>query len=376
MNPVKPVAAVTFLLLVASFPALAQDEAPPPPPAAEEAPAEPESPPESEAEVAAEPPAEGEKDPEAVVDAPAPAPAPPPPAKKKAPWRGTSLSYSHATSALSLNKAAEPLWNPYYLHRLAFRPQWHFGDQLFLRGNFDLGQELTLADDTNRRYEVVYSDAVLDLGAAGLADPWLGVHLSGSLRVTAGLSKVSQAQTRFLTLGPGVSLSRRFGVLEGLTVRYDVRYSERLHRSTTTVFDGPTLAFCDGRDLAQCAEYAHSGVRNTARDVSQSVGLSMSPHGRISFSAQFLAHHGFLYPLTSAEQYGLPGDQGQHVRYAWGFNLGASIKLFDELSLSLGSSTFAPQLTPSSTRRSPFFNRFTNLYVDLGLDLEALLNRL
>ncbi len=381
MKSAKPVALASFLLTVASLPAAAQEsDAPTPPPSVEAAP-EAQAP--AEGEVKETPPApaeakvEAEAKPEASAAAEAGASASPvgPPAKK-APWRGSTLSYSHSHNAIGLDKGAQGHWNPYYLHRLNIRPQWSFGSQLYLRGNWDVGQELTTPDDLNRRYEIVVGDPSVDVGLVGVKDPYAGIHVSGGLRMAAGLSKVSQAQTRFLTISPGVSVARTFPVMKGLSLRYDARYSERLHRYTTTQYEEATLAICDSRDLVACAEYAHSGVRNTKNDLLQSASLGFSPHERVSLSAQFLMHHGFLYPLTEDAQHGLSPEEGVNTRYAWGFNLGASVKLTRELSLSLGASTLSAQQQPDSTLRSPFFNRYTNLYVDLGLDLEALLQRL
>jgi hypothetical protein len=64
-------------------------------------------------------------------------------------------------------------------------------------------------------------------------------------------------------------------------------------------------------------------------------------------------------------------DPQRHQAAIW-FVLDYTIELTDYLSASLGFSTFWPQLRPDSTYRTPFFNRYTNVYVDLSLDLERL----
>ena len=383
MNNAKPALVATFLLLAASFPAAADEAAPTPPPTAEAEPAaaapvaEPASEPAAEVTAEAAPKPAPDAKPAAEVKASAtPASAPAPAPEKKGLFRGSTLSYSHSARAVSADKSFEPLWNPYYVHRLSLRPQVTVADQLYVRASLDVGQELTIADDTNRRYELVLSDAVLDVGALGVKDPLLGIQFAASLRVGAGLSKVSQAQTKFLTLGPGVSVARSFNVLDGLSLRYDARYTERFHRSTTSLYEASTLVICETAYVAQCDSTTSSGVRNVQRDVLQSVGLGFSPHRRVSLSAQGLLSHGFLYALTASDRLDGLEAEGTNVRYAWGFNLGASVKLTKELSLNLGASTFVPQLDPSGVRQHPFFHRSTNVYADLGLDLEALLQRL
>ena len=42
------------------------------------------------------------------------------------------------------------------------------------------------------------------------------------------------------------------------------------------------------------------------------------------------------------------------------------------LGLALGTSTFNPQLTPSSEYRAPFFNRYTQVYFDISLTIDQL----
>ncbi|MBI3183256.1 MAG: hypothetical protein HYZ28_14050 [Myxococcales bacterium] len=294
------------------------------------------------------------------------------------PWRGSVATYGHAATALSLSKSAEPFYNPFYGHRLELQPEWHFGQQLFLRGKLELSQELTLSDETTYRHEVVWSDLAVEVGAEGVDDPWLGVRAAGTLRLTAPLSKVSAAQTKLFSLGPGISLTRKFPVRSGLTARLESRLTQSFHRFTTTQFSAPTIAACGDLRDQSCGELAHSGARNVRSELGAAATVSFEPIEKLSATARFQLSQGWLYPLAEVRLNGaenLPTTGEVGLRHTWGLVLEASYQLLPYLTASLGSSTIAPQLAPDGTRRTPFFNRYTTLYLDLGLDFEAVLSR-
>ena len=126
----------------------------------------------------------------------------------KAPWRGTSVNYSHNLGVMTLAPGAEPFYNPTWSQRLGLMPEWHFGDLITLRGRFFLSQEFTESDSTRYRNEVELSDVWLDTVWSGVTEKNSRIRLGADLRVTLPTSKVSQAQTRILTLGPGVNVSQ------------------------------------------------------------------------------------------------------------------------------------------------------------------------
>lgn len=304
------------------------------------------------------------------------------PAPIAKPWRGSTLTYGHATSALSFNRAAEPFYNPFYAHRLELRPRWSFDRYADLSARFEVAQELTLSDDTTYRNEVVASDLMLEASAKGYQEPLTQVRVNGGLRVAVPFSKAAWAQTRVFSFAPGVVLSRSFPVKEGLSVSYDARYTFRFNRFTTAQYSGPTIAACgDPRELS-CAEYVTSGVRNAFGDLSHGATVGFSPIAKLSLSSSFRLAHAFLYPLSPAEKptvngpVALPVDAGTQARHSWGLTLEAGYQVLPELSVLLGSSTLAPQLGPDGVLRNPFFNRTTTLYVDLALELEPLIARL
>lgn len=301
---------------------------------------------------------------------------------EKVPWRGSTLIYEQLASALSLDEQADPTYNPYYVQSLSIRPEWHFGDQLFTRLRFDLEQELTNSDETDFKNQIVYSDLIFDVGATGWTDPWAGIKAAGTIRMVAPISKASHAQTMRFAFGPGASLSRKFPVLEGITIRYGGRFNFRFHDFTTTQYDAPVIA-CGSPDSEACGRVVHTGKRNVSWDVTQGPGLAFSPLEKLTLDLDFQFRRAALYPLTDAAvetSVGsvplLPGELDAATRYSTWATVDLSYDVLDELSISIGASTLSGQPSTDGERRSPFFNRDTTLYLDLGLNVEALISRI
>src|SRR5207253_2299392 len=112
-------------------------------------------------------------------------------------------------------------------HQISLRPEFHFlNEKLYVRGLMFISQELTntYSTATDRPHEVLFSDAYIDVGTSGYTDErFTGLAVSGGVRFVLPSSKLSQFRTQALTVGPGVSLSRKFKVLSGLTLSYGVR---------------------------------------------------------------------------------------------------------------------------------------------------------
>jgi hypothetical protein len=408
MNPVKLFRFAVLFVLVASLPALAAPKAgrkgaraKRPTPAAKQAPAEAAAPaadplknaiaevPAETAKAAAADPTDAPTAAPALTPAAAPSPAAASPAvpsatavipvadpKSTKPWRGSQLSYGHVATALSLRKDAEPFYNPYYAHHLSLAPEWHFTDKFFARALFDLEQELTLADDTEYKNEVVWSDLRVDLATTGYKEERTGINISGSLRLVGGLSKVARAQTRIFSVGPGVTLARSFEVRSGLKLSYSGRFTQRFNRFTTVQFDAPTLVRCGDADA--CEALASSGTRNVQNDLLHGPSITFDPTEKLHLMANYQVSHGFLYPLTATERESnrLDASTDVSVRESSRFIVEASYDLLKALSLTLGVDTLTRQPGPDGLRQTPFFNRFTTVYLDLGLDVETLLSRI
>lgn len=299
---------------------------------------------------------------------------------EKRAW-SASLDYGHASTTMSFDKRAEQDYNPIYMHTLSFRPQYDLGESFFVAGQLAFEQELTNSDWTTYERQVIWYDANLEAGWKGWTESESGIRLSGNVRVALPLSMMSQAQSQLLAISPGVTASRRFDVLKGLNVSLSGRFNKRFHEYTTAAVDDHGFLLCPDE---KCDAYRNTGIRNSAGEVSGALSVSLVPVEKLSLTASYGLQQAMLYDATTTPveiaggQQVEPGTYAQESdsRFAQNFSLGASYALLDELNLGAAVSTGSNQLTPDGHYRSPFFNRFTMVSVNLGLSVDALADRL
>lgn len=291
----------------------------------------------------------------------------------KAPYRGTSVSYGHAATALTFTPAAAPYYNPTYSHRIGIMPEWHFTKDFHLRGRFFLSQELTLSDETRYPHEVELSDLWIDAVYGGYKEKITGIRAAGDIRLTLPTSKTSQALTRLFTLAPSINLSRSFNVLSGLTLVYSTRFTYRFNRMATQQNLGPSIAACD---INNCPDLYSTGRRNSLFDLLHGPTVVFNPHSKVSLSSTFLMQRAWLAPLAAppAEFANIPELQnpsGPAARDAMAFALSATYQPWDLVSFTLGSFTFSSALGTNGLYEFPLFNRNTVVSLDATFDLEA-----
>ncbi|AKU92186.1 hypothetical protein AKJ08_2573 [Vulgatibacter incomptus] len=297
---------------------------------------------------------------------------------EKNPWRGSRISYEHGSAAIGFKKDAELTWNPIYVHTLSLQPQWYFSNAFYARARFDLEQELTNSDYTNKKNELEWSDLSLELATTGWKEETSGVRVSGGVRVALPLSKLSHAQTLKLGISPGLSLSRSFDVLSGLTVSYAGRFNGRIYDQTTAQTDGHGIVGCND---GSCDYLRNSGYRNSPWDIGHGPMVSVSPIDELSLTASLSFVRQQLFKLGTADVT-LPtgnthldgADKDPSARYVRVFLVDATYTPFDGFWVSGGTSTMAGQLAPDSSDRSPFFNRFTMVYLGIGAEVDGLLS--
>lgn len=296
----------------------------------------------------------------------------------KVPWRGSMVVYEQATTFRTFTPDSDLTYNPVYVHNLSLRPQWHWSDRFFTRLRFDLEQEFTNSDTTTKRNELEWSDLFLELGTLSYKEEVTGITVSGLLRLTAPVSKVSAARGLLFGASPTVHLTRNFKVLDGLIVRYTGRYSQRFYDSKTGSYDGHGIVGCR---TPSCDALLSTGLRNSPWDISHGPMVVLLPTQGVALTTMMQWTRAALYdlddaqvPLLGGEETVAPDPNDPNARYASVFLVDASWTVLPELTLSGGLITFAPQLRPDATRYNPFFNRHSMVYVNLGVHMDALLS--
>jgi hypothetical protein len=304
-------------------------------------------------------------------------------------YRGSALSYRNTVSAISFNKDAEPDYNPYYLMTFGIAPRFWTGEKGYLNLNIDISREITESDWTTQAGETILGDISFGAGLANLYKiPVLGIGISTSVSFIVPSSKGSQARTMILGIKPGLSLSRRFDVLSGLSLGYNLGATKTFHEYTTVqredsmIEDIKQSAIVNTRTMAS---YMNTGVRNASWGLTNMFTAGLEFVSWLGMGINVGVAHSFLYEFEDDYE-GLYGEDevdisyentdASNVRYTMIYGADLHSTPIPSLSISLGASTANPMLSPDSTYESPFVNRYTAIYLDLRLDIAGLVSQL
>jgi hypothetical protein len=295
--------------------------------------------------------------------------------QEQLPYRGTSIVYENAFTAISLDPSYEPDYNPSYVMSFAFNPRYYIYDQLSARLGFSVEQELTDSDTTQSMYEPVLSDISLGfIYSPFYTIPVLDVKLGGGISFGFPTSKLSQARTLYFSLSPSISLRRTFDVLGGLQLSYGFKYTKNFNKNTDLTSED-TLFPCSGTSLTGRSECYNMGIRNPSMSFTNSFEVSIYWLERLYTTLGVGINNALLYPLTPYDQDGVPiepdPDNTDH-RGSMSYGLEVGYDAWDFLSFAIGASTVTAQLKDDGSLREPFFNRFTVLYFDVALSVDGL----
>lgn len=294
------------------------------------------------------------------------------------PYRGTSIIYENAFTALSVDPSAEPDYNPNYVMSWTFSPRYYLYDRLSARLGFSIEQELTNSDSTQDIYEPVVSD--LSLGfmyAPFYTIPVVDIRMSGGISFGFPTSKTSQARTLYFSLAPSLSLARSFDVLGGLELSYGFRYSKNFNKYTGSVSED-TVFPCPS-NLTDRTECFNMGSRNASMSFSNTFSAQIYWIERFYTAVQVGVVNTLLYPVAPAEVDTLGGsvavdessDNTNH-RGAMSYAIEVGYDAWDFLSFAVGVSTVNSQLRDDGDYWAPFFNRYSSIYFDIALSVDGL----
>lgn len=290
-------------------------------------------------------------------------------------WRGSGANLRTTVSALSFDEAAEPDYNPYVSSTVDLRAMWWFTDWLNTTASMGFTRELTQADFTTQSGETWPSDLNLAVGFSRFANVrLLNIDLSGGLGAQLPVSPSSRARTLLVGVTPSLSGTRRFDVLGGLSLTYAYRASKYFHEFTTSERETPLITSCSAA-AGGCEPYLNSGVRNVSwRQVhTGAISLGLVDTLGVSLSTSVIIDD--LYGGAQDERVSFVAQEPTDQRHSIAYNLGLSYSPMPSLSLGLGASTANAQLAPDSSYRTPFFNRNTTFYLDVGLDVAGLVSQ-
>lgn len=297
--------------------------------------------------------------------------------EEPAPYRGTVINWRNAMSALTLQKDAEPTYNPYYAMQLNTTARWWFDDTFFAGVDFGFEAELTDADYTTRSGELWWNDTYIRFGASRfLRIPVVDIDFSAGIDLIAPTSKVSQARTVYLGVRPSVTISRHFDVLGGIHLAYLFRATKYFNEYTTSKLNGPIVPGCTGGGT-DCASLLQTGVRNPSWALTHLFLASFAFTDWVGVTGTVGLVSSYLYPLEGDDsRISTQTVTGTDERHTMVYEFELWTKPMESLGVAVGASTVNPQLAPDSTYQQPFFNRYTTFYVDLRLDVAGLVSQL
>lgn len=286
-------------------------------------------------------------------------------------YRGSRLFYRNAVSALSFDESAEPTYDPTYVMTLGLQPRWYFTEWLYTRAGLTFSRELTESNWTTEEREVYLGDTSLAVGSPAIwAVPVLDTVFFGELGLRFPTSKAAQARTLQVSLEPTVGVRQAFTVLSGITLGYRFGFARDFHEFTTAERAAPLIGGCTTG--AECARFLNTGERNTTWRLSHSVDLGVAFTRWLALGGAFGVYQQFLHPRTEIEGESLTTVDEVDTRYYVSYDLEATFRPFGALEIGLGTTTFNAQQKPDSTFRTPVFNRFTHVYLDLRFVPEGL----
>lgn len=279
-------------------------------------------------------------------------------------FAGSLLSFRNSTSAISLDKSAEPMWNPQYSLSLTMAPNVNISPKFFVRGNLTVSRELTNADWTSYDQETTLSDTTFTLGYRAFRFP-VGIMWNFDGQVGLPTSKASQARTLNATTALGSQLIFFKGNFFAVA---SFRASKFWNSYTTGETETPRITNC--RELSTgCDPYLNTGVRNAEFRIVTvaSTGYTVVPWLTLNLTGGVISD--LLYKNTTQDARGgiavAPKGDAPNYREFMYYSVSADFRVHPSVTLSLGTDTFNSQLAPDSTYQKPFFNRFTTVFFDV-----------
>lgn len=280
-------------------------------------------------------------------------------------FAGSLLTFRNSTSAIGLDKSAEPMWNPQYSMSLTMAPNVNLSPKFFVRGNLTVSREFTDADWTTYNQETMLSDTTFTLGYRAFRFPDLGLMWNFDTQLGLPTSKASQARTLNATTALGSQLIFFKGNFFAVA---SFRASKFWNSYTTSETETPWVKNC--RELSSgCDPYLNTGVRNAEFRIVTvaSTGYTVVPWLTLNLTGGVISD--LLYKNSTQDATGgiavAPKGDSPNYREFMYYSVSADFRVHPSVTLSVGTDTFNPQLAPDSTYQKPFFNRLTTLFFDV-----------
>jgi hypothetical protein len=286
-------------------------------------------------------------------------------------FAGSSVSLRHAVAAQGLDRSADLTWNPYAAAILSISPTYALPAKLSVSASWSFEAEYTQRDTEPSQFN--YGDPSLTLARSPWKHKASGLALDGSLTLLAGLSPGSRAKTRYGAANLGVGLSRKFAVQKGLSLRWGLSATAYGHGATHGSSGQSIYSACAGpialdSMASNCAQelILHNGSANARNALSSNITASIKLPKTLGLRARLGGSWMNTYSADLNDpSISYSGPTGTATRYALFSDFRLSAAPHKRIGLAFGLQTGHPQLGADGTYRTPFVNRYSNLYFDL-----------
>lgn len=302
---------------------------------------------------------------------------------KRYPFRGSTLDFYQSLGAMGLVKSSQLTWKPYYGWLWRVSPRYYFTDKLSLRVKVGLEIEWTNSPDTTTQREPNWEDIWVDLVYSPVwTVPRAKIEITPSLRLVLPTSKLARAETQYIGIAPGFSLSRTFHLPRRLSLElsYAFRYTKYLNQYSTLQYQGQPLAGCAATpDSGNCGAGLQSGASAVSHQLFNMLAADLHVTRKLTVEV-FVAFFNYLtygvpsatVTLTGGETVTLGPDPVMNVNHRatiW-YMFSADYQVHPIVKLGLAVSTWTPQLAPDSTYNAPFVNRYTQFVLSTTVALD------
>ncbi|HLK38498.1 MAG TPA: hypothetical protein VKU41_17165 [Polyangiaceae bacterium] len=283
------------------------------------------------------------------------------------PFRGSVAFLEQSVTTQTASVGLTPLsYVPLYEVWLSLRPRYWFDEHWSVRARFDYTKELTNNQPTTFRDEDVFGDLWTELVYATKLDA-LWKRTKGDLGVRAlwPLSKVSQAQGTYVTLGVRGGIAHEFPIrgddapsFESAHVGLRFVYQHAFANATTPNDYGNFAYLRENTDAQLFVSDQIQGQTLVEHDLWGMIegGMQLTP--RFAFNAFLVLMNQWHYQPTAATvqtQMGQvsvarPNDE-QFTQNLW-FVASLDYQLFNELEIGVGYYNLANAIDPDGQRRS------------------------
>jgi hypothetical protein len=272
-------------------------------------------------------------------------------------WNGSEVSLTHNVSVGTFDAGLNQTYNPTVTQGISIDPRWRWSDRIILIAHLGVETELTNSDTSTYEREPLLEDVFVQANYRLNKLPFL-IGANAGLRLILPASKNSWAREMYFGIAPSFTINRDLEIGENFILQpfASVRTTFYATGSKSVILETPYILNC-----ADCGEFDHAGGRTAWASFNETIGVNLALPYRLTGQVSVSWIQSLLYEPTDTE-FDTQND-GPNTRYANIYVIDLGWDATKHIRVNGGFLTFNEQLAPDSTYYTPFFNRWTQVYL-------------